>query len=207
MASIRFARVALMAAAVLLATSSSVADEAPASIQAASEYQDHALLEKAWALPAARRYRDGLTYQSHLSYCGSTSLVNVARSWDLDPRRVPIEAQGIALDRLAELARTRLGKQATVLRNLDLERFRKELRRSNDPSTRYIVNFARGPLFGEGGGHHSPIAGYLIEEDLVFVLDVNESYRPWLVRADRLLAAMNTMDRGVKKMRGLLRME
>lgn len=201
----------LIAGAVALAPSPTWGDgtrsKPVASIKATPEYQDPVLLEKAWALPVARLYRDGLTYQSHLSFCGSTSLVNVARSWRMDQERVPLEAEGISLDRLAELARTRLGKKATVLRDLDLEKFREELKRSNDPSNRYVVNFARGRLFGEGGGHHSPIGGYLADEDLVFVLDVNESYRPWLVHADRLLDAMNTMDRGAKKKRGLLRME
>jgi hypothetical protein len=39
-------------------------------------------------------------------------------------------------------------------------------------------------------------------EDLVFVLDVNEIYKPWLIQRERLFAAMDTLD-GDKK-RGLL---
>src|SRR5205814_9068953 len=64
--------------------------------------------------------------------------------------------------------------------------FRAHLRFANDTSRRYVVNFTRGPLFGMGGGHHSPIAGYLVNEDLVLVLDVNEKYGPWLVKSERL---------------------
>jgi hypothetical protein len=55
------------------------------------------------------------------------------------------------------------------------------LRHSNDPQRRYIVNFDRAPLYGQGRGHHSPIGGYLEREDLAFVMDTNESYKPFLV--------------------------
>jgi hypothetical protein len=48
-------------------------------------------------------------------------------------------------------------------------------------------------------------SGYLESEDLVFVLDVNRDYQPWLVERSRLFAAMNTFD-GEKK-RGLLLIE
>jgi len=70
-----------------------------------------------------------------------------------------------------------------------------------------LGNFTRGPLFGTGGGHHSPIAGYLGDEDLVLVLDVNDKYGPWLVKAERLYDAMNTVDTGARKKRGLLLIE
>lgn len=56
-----------------------------------------------------------------------------------------------------------------------------------------------------GGGHHSPIGGYLEAEDLVYVMDVNEDYKPWLVSRETLYAAMNTFD-GEKK-RGMLRFD
>jgi hypothetical protein len=51
----------------------------------------------------------------------------------------------------------------------------------------------------------SPIGGYLKDEDLVFVLDVNGDYGPWLVERTRLFSAMDTLD-GNRK-RGLLRIE
>ena len=72
----------------------------------------------------------------------------------------------------------------TVLRDLDMTTFKENVRLTNDPSRRYVINFTRGPLFGTGGGHHSPIGGYLSDEDLVFVLDVNKKYGPWLVKPD-----------------------
>ena len=83
--------------------------------------------------------------------------------------------------------------------------FREHLRRSNDPGRRYIVNFSRKHIFGAGAGHHSPIGGYLEPEDLVFILDVNPDYQPWLVERSRLFAVVDTLD-GDKK-RGLLLIE
>ena len=50
-----------------------------------------------------------------------------------------------------------------------------------------------------------PGTKHLESEDLVFVLDVNRDYQPWLVERSRLFAAMNTFD-GEKK-RGLLLIE
>jgi hypothetical protein len=114
---------------------------------------------------------------------------------------------GITLEELAGLARRASGRRATVLRDLSLEELRAELVRSNDPSVRYIVNFHRGPLFGQGGGHHSPIGGYLADSELVYVLDVNEEYRPWLVETERLFVAIDTVDPQSGKKRGLLRIE
>jgi hypothetical protein len=190
-----------------------------ASIEATPEYQDSALLAKAWALPVASSYHAGLDYQRNPSFCGPTSVVNVMHSLQLsgDQHSVldgtgrstvfGLLPGGIRLDELAELARLRLGKRVTVLRDLSLEQFRQELTHANDPTRRYIVNFTRGPLFGRGGGHHSPIAGYLAEQDLVFVLDVNRKYGPWLVHSERLFQAMDTIDRGAQKKRGLLLIE
>ena len=91
------------------------------------------------------------------------------------------------------------------MRDLSEEQFREHLHRSNDPSRRYVVNFDREQIFGAGVGHHSPVGGYLEAEDLVFVLNVNSDYQPWLVERKRLFGAVNTFD-GDKK-RGLLLIE
>ena len=112
---------------------------------------------------------------------------------------------GLTLDELADVARANTSREITLLRDLSEEQFREHLRRSNDPGRRYIVNFSRKPLFGAGVGHHSPIGGYLEAEDLVFILDVNQNYRPWLVERKRLFDAINTLD-GDRK-RGLLLIE
>jgi hypothetical protein len=79
--------------------------------------------------------------------------------------------------------------------------------RANDPDRRYIANFHRGPLFGRGHGHFSPILGYLAGTDEVFVGDVNDDYKPWLASSERLLEAVNTIDSASGKSRGLLLVE
>ncbi len=112
---------------------------------------------------------------------------------------------GLTLDELADVARAKTRRRITVLRNLTGEEFREHMKRSNDPGRRYIINFARETIFGAGVGHFSPIGGYLEAEDLVFVLDVNERYKPWLIQRQLLFSAMDTLD-GDKK-RGLLIIE
>ena len=84
---------------------------------------------------------------------------------------------------------------------------RELMKRTNDPTRRFLVNFQRGLLFGKGTGHHSPIAGWLEAEDLVFVLDVNEKFGPWLVPTERLFEAVDSIDTNTDKKRGLLEIE
>jgi hypothetical protein len=190
-----------------------------ASIKKTHEYQDAALLDRAWALPVAAIYKkDGVDYQSNGSFCGPTSAVNVLRSLGaqadqshvLDGTAVKttfgVVLGGVTLDQLAEVVRAKSGHAVTVLRDLSLDAFRAEISHANDLARRYIVNFHRGPLFGQGGGHHSPIAGYLAAEDLVLVLDVNEKYKPWLVPTARLFEAVDTVDKQSGHKRGLLRL-
>jgi len=190
-----------------------------ASIKTTHEYQDPALLAKAWSLPVAALYRPEIDFQNNGSFCGPTSIVNVMRSLHLAGDQSTVLAGtgvsaflgflpgGITLDQVADIAQAKLGRKVTVLRDLDLPGLREHLRLSNDPSRRYVVNFTRGPLFGTGGGHHSPIAGYLADEDLVFVLDVNKKYGPWLVKPERLLEAMSVADRSSGKKRGMVLIE
>ncbi len=202
-----------------LSASAATPAASPGSIKASLAYQDAALLARAWALPVASRYKPHIEYQRNFTFCGPTSLANVLHSWGqaADQGRI-LEGtdvstvlgylpKGLTLDELAEVARQKLGKPVTVIRGLDLAAFRQHMKRSNDPTRRYVINFSRQPLFGSGGGHHSPIAGYLADEDLVLVLDVNRDFGPWLVKTDRLWAAMNTVDSGSNKLRGLLLIE
>jgi len=191
-----------------------------ATIKKTHDYQDAALLSRAWALPVAQIYQhDGVDYQHNGSFCGPTSAVNVLRSLgaatdqahvldgtDAHPH-LGMLFGGITLDHLADVMRAKSGKRVTVLRDLTLDQFRAEMARANDPALRYIVNFHRGPLFATGGGHHSPIGGYLAAEDLVLVVDVNAKYHPWLVPTARLYEAVDTLDKSAGKKRGLLRIE
>jgi hypothetical protein len=193
---------------------------AVASIEHDATYQEPALLAQAFALPVAAAYvAGGLEYQRNASFCGPTTAVDVERSLGatddqahvLDGTEVRttfgVVWGGLTLDEEAELVRRKTGRRVTLLRDLDLSGLREELRHANDPARRYTVNFSRGPLFGRGGGHHSPIGGYLADRDLVLVLDVNQHYKPWLVKTERLFQAVDTIDRKTNRKRGLLRIE
>jgi hypothetical protein len=179
--------------------------------------RDLVLIDRAWALPVAAAYGRRVDFQSNQSVCGPASVANVLRSLG-EPADTESEVLanagkcwfglcflGLSLDELAEVARTATKRNVIVLRDLTPGGFRDELRQANDPRRRYIVNFARTPIFGAGVGHHSPIGGFLEAEDLVLVLDVNERFRPWLIERSRLYDAMSTVD-GDRK-RGLLRIE
>lgn len=184
---------------------------------AASVAQAPALVERAWQLPVAKTFNHHVSAQSNLSRCGPASLANVFRSLSEAAKTESAVLAGtgrcwtgycivgLTLDELADVARVHTDRKVTALRDLTPDEFLDHLRRSNDPGKRYVINFRRREIFGSGGGHHSPIAGYFENEDLVFVLDVNENFRPWLVERSRLFAAMNTLD-GDKK-RGLLLIE
>jgi Phytochelatin synthase len=174
-------------------------------------------IERAWMLPAAASFGHQVSWQSNTSLCGPSSLANVFRSFGEDiASETSVLAgtrlcwtgfciMGLTLDELAGLARAKTRRRVIVLRDMNAEEFREHLKSSNDPAHRYIINFDRKMIFGAGGGHHSPIGGYLEDQDLVFVLDVNRNYRPWLVQRSRLFDAMNTWD-GDKK-RGMLLIE
>lgn len=196
------------------------ADSAPVvSIKETRDYQDPALLKKAWALPVAASYQAQIEFQQNGSVCGPTSLADVLHSLKQPGNQESVLQgsgfstvmgylpEGLTLDQLAAIARQKLHRKVTVLRDLDLASFREQLSQVNDPARRYVINFSRAPLFATGGGHHSPIAAYLSQEDLVLVLDVNKKYGPWLVKSDRLYAAMNTVDATAQKKRGLLLIE
>lgn len=217
--------VGLFGVLVLLAVNGIIGPpQVSAAAIASSVSREPTQMAAAFALPAASRYGRDLHWQANGSFCGPASLVNVFRSLGGSVSReddllagtgkcsLGLCWMGLTLDELAEVARHyghrdrrdhRGAHNVTVLRDLDPKQFQAHLRASNDPAVRYVVNFSRRPIFGGGGGHHSPIGGYLEPEDMVLVLDVNSDYRPWLIERERLFAAMDTLD-GDKK-RGLLR--
>jgi hypothetical protein len=184
---------------------------------ATSVVREPELMERAWTLPAAAAYRRELTWQSNGSVCGPSSVANTLRSLGeaATSEAAVLEGtglcwsglcfMGITLDQLGDVARSHTRRKVTVLRDLTPEQFRDHLRHSNDARFRYIANFTRKAIFGGGGGHHSPIGGYLEDKDLVFVLDVNRDFGPWLVSREKLFAAIDTQD-GDRK-RGLVRIE
>ncbi len=198
-----------------------LASEVPAgfsSIKALSAFQQPALLERAWALPVASTYPRPPVWQENVSACGPTAIANVLRSTGMHEATAKGVAEfgagcfrgfcigGLTLEQLAVATRAIAPKWVvTKLNALTLEQFRDELRHANELDRRLVINFHRGPLFGSGGGHHSPIGGYLEAEDLVLVLDVNEHYQAWLVPSARLYDAMHTVDPSSGELRGVLR--
>lgn len=189
------------------------------SIALMPEYQDPSLLSQAWALPVAAHYQKHVDFQPNGSLCGPTSAANLFRSLGEQPTTpqgvldgsgecsLGFCWKGLSLDDLARVIEQKTRHKVTLLRDLSLAEFRAHVQRSNDPARRYIVNFHRGLLFSQGVGHHSPIGGYLADRDLVFVLDVNESFKPWLVSTERLYRAVDSVDSSSKKKRGLLLVE
>ncbi|MCA1440125.1 phytochelatin synthase [Ensifer sp. IC4062] len=202
--------VLLAAAALFLANLSQVSPEAIQS----SVIRTPELIDRAWVLPVAATFKSSVTWQSNGSRCGPASVANILRSMGEEETTeaavldgtgkcwTGICIMGLTLDELAEVARTKTTRKVVVLRDLTSEEFREHMKRTNDPTRRYIINFSREKIFGAGVGHHSPIGGYLEAEDMVFVLDVNEDYQPWLIERERLFSAMDTADGHIK--RGLL---
>jgi len=182
------------------------------SLRSSGTWQRPDLLARAWALPVARRYAPLLS-QGFTSICGPTSVANVLRSLGVPAARNPLRGFGLrpmSLDQLAMEAAEVVPApwRVNAVRPASVEALRVELRASNDEGRRLVVNFARAPLFGAGGGHHSPIGGYLEDQDLALVLDVNASFGPWLVSAERLFEAMSTVaDWATGATRGLARFE
>ena len=196
----------LLVAGVLTVAQSRVSPDAIAS----SVIRTPELIERAWRLPVAATFDRQVTFQSNGSRCGPAAVANAYRSLgEAAGTENKVLAGtgrcwtglcilGLTLDELADVARANTSRKITVLRDLSEDQFREHLRESNDVNRRYIVNFSRERIFGVGVGHHSPIGGYLEAEDLVLVLDVNQSYGPWLIESGRLFAAINTLD-GEKK--------
>lgn len=186
------------------------------SIATLPAYQDPALLERAWSLPVAQTFQRELDFQPNGSVCGPTSVANAFRSLGEGPVTLHTVLAGtgkcrwdfcfggLTLEDLAGLVREKSRRSVTVLSGLSLDEFRMHMRHTNDRDRRYLVNFQRGLLFGQGVGHHSPIAGYLEDRDLVFVLDVNPKFGPWLVPTERLYRAASEPDSSSGKARGLL---
>ncbi|TCV74615.1 phytochelatin synthase [Neorhizobium sp. R1-B] len=207
------------AAGVLVGTAGFIASQTkvpPEAIQS-SVIRVPELIETAWKLPVAATFDRNIAWQTNASRCGPASIANTFRSVGEEEKTeaevldgtglcwTGLCIMGLTLDELAGLAKMKTQRKVTVLRNLTADEFREHMKRANDPARRYIVNFTREKIFGAGAGHHSPVGGYLEAQDMVFVLDVNENYKPWLVETERLFSAMNTFDGDSK--RGLLLIE
>ena len=188
-----------------------------ATIERTPTFRDATLLAKAEHTPVAKDYLShSFEYQHNPSVCGPTSAADLLHSLGRSDSQTDVMARGgitsvfgyvipgLTLDQEAALLRRTTGDPVTLMRDLDLARFRALLARANDSSLRFIVNFHRGPMFGRGHGHFSPILAYLGDRDLVLVGDVNRDYGIYLVASGRLFDAMSTVDEVTGKKRGLL---
>jgi len=208
--------VGLLCGATLLVVGQSAVS--PDAIQS-SVIRTPELIDSAWKLPVAATFGADVTWQSNGSRCGPASVANTFRSiGEEETTEAEVLAGtgkcwtgfciiGLTLDELADVARANTKRKVSVLRNLTADQFREHMKHANDPGRRYIINFTRETIFGAGSGHFSPVGGYLEAEDLVFVLDVNERYRPWLIERERLFSAMDTIDSDGDRKRGLLLIE
>lgn len=192
------------------------------SIKNEKWYQDKHLIANAWQLPVASIYKKNFVYQENDTFCGPASIVNVFRSFGatgftqaniFDGSSVHFQkarSHGLTLDEIGTLFKDNLKKQGIsewsvkVYRDLTIDEFRTHMIQTNSTNHRYVINFNRRPLFGVKMGHLSPIGGYSKSGDRVFVLDVHEDYKPFLVSVERLFSAMNTIDGETKKKRGLV---
>jgi hypothetical protein len=196
-------------------------DSVVVSIKSDPRYQDAALLEKAWTLPVAKAYRESFEYQINPAFCGPATAVNVLKSIGVAKYKqsnvfdatkaegisfMKTLSAGLTLDELGRLIGDSSGWKVQVIRDISYEQFLEHLKKSNNAEQRYTINFTRALLWSPkaGGGHHSPIGGYLEKEDLVFVLDVYDPYKPFLVGSKRLYEAMDTIDTESNEKRGLL---
>jgi hypothetical protein len=188
-----------------------------ASIERTSDFRNAALIAQAEHMPVAETYLShAFEYQHNPSVCGPTSAADLLHSLGRSDSQTEVMTRGgvtsvfgyvipgLTLDQEAALLRRTTGLNVTLLRDLDLSAFRGYLARANDSHLRFIVNFHRGPMFGRGHGHFSPILAYLKDRDLVLVGDVNHDYGIYLVAGRRLFDAMNTVDEVTGKKRGLL---
>lgn len=118
-----------------------------------------------------------------------------------------VAKQGSTLSQLGAALATFSVKVKVVHANeTSLSAFRKIAREIlNTPQAYMIVNFDRGTLGEEGGGHMSPIAAYDIKTDRFLLLDVARyRYPPSWIKTIDLWKAMNTIDKTTGIYRGFI---
>jgi hypothetical protein len=201
-----------------------IPDSAVHSIENEKNYQDEVLLANAWQLPVASRYKSNFVYQQNDAFCGPASVVNILSSLGahgltqinvIDNSSIYyIKARifGLTLDEMQRIFKDNLQKtghsewSVRKYRDLTIDEFRDHMRQTNRPEFRYVINFNRLPLFGIDIGHHSPIGGFFEDSDNVFLLDVLEDYKPFIVSTEKLFIAMNTIDSETELNRGLIQL-
>ncbi|RHY87295.1 hypothetical protein DYB35_002710 [Aphanomyces astaci] len=192
------------------------------SIKKHPKYKDASLWGRVWSAPVGQLYlQGGLEYQLQEGYCMPTTLRNVLKSIkSVDAKDIPEAKRGPSVPEKYAAKIDAIGHTvSTVVFGSDgYIAFVEALKLANDPNYRVALNFLRSPVFGINrpsfaphnllmalaGGHFSNIVGYLEDEDLVAVFDVNHTYGPYLVESRRLFDAVNAHDFQSGKTRGLI---
>ncbi|OQR99660.1 hypothetical protein THRCLA_21800 [Thraustotheca clavata] len=189
----------------------------------APHYKSPALLARVWATPVGQQYlRGDLEYQQREGYCAIASQRNILKSLPQYPAdHLPPATMGAATAKqFAKLLDERSHSRTTskvVYGDEGFDAFYEAIKLSNDTEYRVTVNFLHATLSGTGSlwlpwnflfgivsGHFSVVLGYLEDEDLVAVFDVNSSYGPYLVETRRLYESVAAQDISSNKSRGLI---
>jgi Phytochelatin synthase len=187
------------------------------SIERRADYRETQLMAEAWHLQVAKACaRTAFEFQGNQSFCAPASAANLLHSVGISlSQSAVIDGTthepwfgvlmgGMTLDARADLLATWLNQRVIAVRDPTLEQFWTLMRTANDPKRRIIANFHRGPMFGRGHGHFSPLLGFLPRRDLVLLGDVNAQYRPSLAPVEWLWRATDTLDTDAGRERGLI---
>ncbi|ETW05705.1 hypothetical protein H310_03418 [Aphanomyces invadans] len=192
------------------------------SIKKHPKYKDASLWARVWAAPVGQLYlRGNLEFQLQEGYCMPTTLRNVLKSIPtVNAKDIPEAKPGPSTPERYAAKIDAIGHTtSTVVFGSDgYDAFIAALKRANDPNYRVALNFLRSPVFGINspsfvphnlllalaGGHFSNIVGYVEDEDLVAVFDVNHTYGPFFVESRRLYDAVNAHDFQSGKTRALI---
>ncbi|OQR90583.1 hypothetical protein ACHHYP_05392 [Achlya hypogyna] len=189
------------------------------SIKLDPVFKDMTRLQRVWISTVGQRYLQGpLEYQRREGFCSSATLRNVLKS--LNASALPPAKSGASTPTKYVAALDAHGHTtSTIVYGSDgYDAFLAAIKHANSDQYRVAVNFLRSPLFGFAspmyapfnfllgifGGHFSVVIGYLEEDDLVAVFDVNHSYGPYLVESKRLFRAVNSFDRMTSKSRAVI---
>ena len=187
--------------------------------------------KEGWSLLESTPFRtdydvlsESFVTQSRRGYCGVASATMVLNG--LRPSATPLSQEafftkraaavrsarrvtvaGMTLAQLADLLRSHDSTVSVVYSSdADLESFRNTARNNLvDPTDFILVNYDRGTLHQQGGGHISPVVAYHAATDRFLVLDVAaHRYPPTWIPAAELWGAMNTIDTSSGTSRGFV---
>ncbi|EQC34563.1 hypothetical protein SDRG_07888 [Saprolegnia diclina VS20] len=187
-------------------------------------YKDPARLGRVFATPVGQLYRrGGLEYQAREGYCSVATQRNLLKSLPLVlPSQLPPARGGAATaaqfaDALLRHSHGLVTSTQVVYGSDGVDAFCAALRLANDENHRVAVNFLHATLSGTGplwlpwnlplgvvSGHFSNVVGFLDDENLVAIFDVNDGYGAYLVDATRLFEAVCAVDISSNRSRALI---